>query len=102
MELGFILLKQILIMFIFMAIGYVLFKKEKITTHGSKDIGTLLIYCVIPIIIIKSFWISYSQEKLEILISTFFISLAVLLISMLISFLFFKKDGVKNSVILAL
>ena len=63
MELGFILLKQILIMFIFMAIGYVLFKKDKITTHGSKDIGTLLIYCVIPIIIIKSFWISYSQEK---------------------------------------
>lgn len=96
MELGFILLKQILIMFIFMAIGYVLFKKQKITTNGSKDIGTLLIYCVIPIIIIKSFWISYSQEKLEILISTFFISLAVLLISMLISYLFFKDNGVKN------
>lgn len=96
MELGFILLKQITIMFLLMALGYLLFKKGKISTQGSKDMGALLIYCVIPIIIIKSFWTTYNSNKLKILILTFFISLIVMIISMAISKLSFKNNGIKN------
>lgn len=96
MNIEIILLQQIIVMFILMAIGFWLFKKNKITKQGSKELGSLLLYVVIPIIIIKSFWIPYTNDKLTILLLTFFISFIVLLLSILISHLFFKKDGVMN------
>lgn len=96
MEIGLILLKQIIIMFILMALGYWMFKKGMITKQGSKDLGTLMVNIVIPAIIIKSFWIESTTEKINVLIITFFISIASLLISIFISALFFKKDGLSQ------
>ncbi len=96
MEVGLILLKQISIMFILMLLGFMLFKKGKITKAGSKELGTVLIYCVIPIIIIRTFWVEYTAEKMQSLIYTTVIALITLILAMLIGYIFFKKDGVKQ------
>ena len=63
MGIGTILLKQIVIMFILLGIGFFLYKKQMITNQGSKDIGKILLYIVIPVVIISSFWIERSPEK---------------------------------------
>ena len=58
-----ILSKQILIMFTLIAIGYLFFKKNMITIQGSADMGKVLLYLVIPVVIVNSFWIERTQEK---------------------------------------
>ncbi len=96
MVIGYTLLKQIIIMFVLMGIGYYLYKTNKITKQGSKDLGTIMIQVVIPVIILKSFWIESTSEKIQILILTFFISFFALLISIIISHFIYKKDGILN------
>ena len=55
MDIGRIILNQILIMFILMAIGYVLYKKEWINDFGTKQMCTILMYICTPCIIVSAF-----------------------------------------------
>ncbi len=96
MDIGYILFKQIIIMFFLMGIGYYLYKTNKITKQGSKELGTLMIQIVIPVIILKSFWIESTPEKIQILIITFVISLCALIIAIIISKMFYKNNGIEN------
>ena len=50
-------------MFTLIAIGYLFFKKNMITIQGSADMGKVLLYLVIPVVIVNSFWIERTQEK---------------------------------------
>ena len=54
MDAALILLKQLISMFIFMGVGFVLFRKKLITEGGSKELYTLLLYIVLPAVIIRS------------------------------------------------
>ena len=63
MELIVILLKQIVIMFVLIAIGYYMCQKKFITVSGSGEIGKILLNLVIPIVIINSFWTERTPEK---------------------------------------
>lgn len=97
MEIAGILLNQIIIMFILMCIGFVFYKAKFISDQGSKDIGKILLYLVIPVVIVKNFMIERSAENISALLSSVFISLVAMGIAILVSWVFFgKKDGVAN------
>lgn len=97
MEIAGLLLNQILIMFILMCAGYVLYRVKFISDQGSKDMGKILLYLVIPVVIIKNFMIERSGENVSALISSVLVSCIAMGIAVLVSYVFFgKRDGVAN------
>lgn len=95
MDLIMILLKQILIMFILIGIGFVLCKKKFISLTGSGEIGKILLNLVIPVVIINSFWVTKTPEKTMSLLHTAIVSVIVMAVSVIVSTLIFgKKNGV--------
>ena len=83
MEIVQILFKQIFLMFIYMMIGFTLYKKKMITKQGSKELATLLLYVILPMAIIKPFMIEFDYEKLAGLGKSFVIAVVALALSML-------------------
>lgn len=91
MEVISLLMRQNVIMFIYMFIGIFLYKKKLLTTAGSGDIGKLLLYIIMPVAILKSYLQQFSMELLGALGISFLASLIALLLSILISKLAFGK-----------
>ena len=79
-------------MFIYMMIGFTLYKKKMITKQGSKELATLLLYVILPMAIIKPFMIEFDYEKLAGLGKSFVIAVVALALSMLVAKLFFGKS----------
>ena len=96
MEAALILFRQIMVMFVLMFIGVWLFKRGFVTKDGSKQLGSILLYVVIPTIVLRSLWIEFTYDRLFMLFKTFGLALLALIISMLISKIFFKNDPVAN------
>ena len=85
MILAFTILKQIILMFIFMIIGYLLYNKKLVSQQGSKELGSILLYVILPAVIVKAYLVEFTPELLKGLIFSFFASLAALLLSMILS-----------------
>lgn len=97
MSISQIILKQVAIMFILMMIGYLLYKKKMISDQGSKDLGKILIYLVIPVVIVNNFCIEKTPENVEALIFSAIIALISMLVAMFVSYLVFKdKNGIAS------
>ena len=88
------ILWQIVTMILLAAVGYVMFRTGKISQEGSKSMGNLLIYLSLPCVIINSFLVERTPER----ITGFFISalmaLLVLVLSMAISRLMLGKHAI--------
>lgn len=91
MELSMIILKQIVLMFIYMMIGFLLYKKKFVTKQGSKELGLLLLYVILPVVIVKAYLVTFSTELLRGLVLSFLASLLALLLSMLLSRVVFRS-----------
>ena len=91
-----LLIQQVLIMFILAAVGYVCFKTKKITMEGCKTLSNILIFLSLPCVIINSFLVEYSTEKLMGLIYSALAAAVVMLISLVVSRIFFSKDAILN------
>lgn len=89
-----IIVKQIGIMFVLVFAGYLLFRSRKISTEGSRTLANILVYAVIPCVIVKSFLVEYTYERLKGLILSAVLALMLLVIAMLISHVIFRKNGV--------
>lgn len=87
-----VVLGQILLMFLYLIIGYVLYRTGLITQEGSKALAHLLLYCVLPCVVLKSFCIEYSAKGAVELAVSIAAGAGVLLLSMAVSWLFFRKD----------
>lgn len=96
MENVLIVLKQIIIMFIFIGIGFWLYKKELITKEGSRVLGHLLLYIILPCVLIKSLSLERTPENTMDFILSFIMGFASLLLSMGISRLLYKKKPLEN------
>lgn len=96
MSLPLIVLSQTLTMALYITMGFILFKAKKITLAGSKDLATLLIWLVVPAMLINSFCVPYSDEKLREFGISFFLGLLALLLSMAVAALLFRKDALEN------
>lgn len=92
MSITLLLLKQNLIMMLYLIVGYFLFKKKLVGTQGSADIGRMLLYVVMPCAIINSCLEEFSMEKLEGLAVSFLAALLALLLAMIVSRLTFSKE----------
>lgn len=96
MELVEILLKQIIIMFLLMFVGLLLFKTGKITKNGSKELGNVLIYVIMPCVVINAYMTEFSVQRLRGLLLAFGLSALALLLAMAISTVLFKKHPIEN------
>ena len=94
MEIVTLLIHQNIIMVVYMACGYFLYKKKIITKAGSGDLGKMLLYLVMPMAIIKSYIREFSVDLLLSFLISFGISLMALILAILISKLCFKNTSV--------
>lgn len=85
MALGLILLRQILIMFILMAVGFFLYRNKKISIQGNRELGTLLLYIILPASIVKSFITEFTLEKLDSLLLSLLMAALALAVAILVS-----------------
>ena len=83
-------------MFLLAAVGYVCFRAKKITMEGCKTLSNILIYLSLPCVIINSFLVEFSTERLMGLIYSSLAAAVVMLISIVVSRLFFSKDAILN------
>ena len=88
----FILIRQVLIMFLLMAVGFVLYRKGKINSEGTGQLSFLVLYISTPVLILESMTTPFVQEKLIKGIWTFVVSLLIILLSALIARMIFKKE----------
>ena len=91
-----ILLKQVVIMFLLAAIGFIAFRAGKITSEGSKTIGNLLIYVSLPAVIVKGFMVERTPERMIGLAISMLLAAAVLGLCILISRLCFGNDVIAS------
>jgi len=83
------LLNQILLMFLLIAVGYFLYKKGFLTQQGSKELGNLLIWIIIPSAILHSFNIPFSYQKSSELLISSSLALFAMFLSIGVSYLAF-------------
>ena len=89
MELAMIILRQIILMFLYMMTGFFLYKKKLVTKEGSKELGHLLLYVILPTVIINAYMVPFSHEAVKGLMLSCLASLLALLLSMFLSRLVF-------------
>lgn len=94
MEMMLILARQILQMFLLGGLGFLMFKGKKITREGSKTLGNILIYLALPAVIINGFLVERTQERLLGMLWSGIGAAALLLLSILVSRLFFRRDPI--------
>ncbi len=86
-----VVLKQIAIMALLVAVGVCLSKKGYLTVQGSKDLGAILLWAVIPSVVIKSYLVEFSKQRLMDLLHSTGLTLLGLAVSMAIAYLLFGK-----------
>lgn len=96
MEVVKLLINQIVIMFLYMIFGFVLFKGKKISKEGSANMASLLVWLIIPVVVVKSFCVEPTRERIVGLLLSIAAAVAAQGLSMLVSHLFFKKRPIDN------
>lgn len=91
MEMALIILKQTLVMALYMAGGYALYKGGKITQEGSRVIANMLLWLIIPVVMVRPFCAECTPEKLAVLGSGFLLSTIALALSIAVSLLIYRK-----------
>jgi hypothetical protein len=88
-----ILAKQITIMFLLMALGWIMAKGGLLTPQGAKDLSHLLLRFVVPAIIIQSFLVERTPERVHDFFWSFVLSFLVISFSVLVSKVLFRRPG---------
>ena len=88
---------QLLIMALLMGGGLVLRKKKFLSRQGSSELGNILVNIIIPCVILKSYMVEFSVERLNAWCLSIGLSLLSLLAAMGISWLAFgTRNGILN------
>lgn len=91
-----IIFKQTVIMFLFMAAGFALFRAKLISKEGSASMASLLLYLIIPAVLIQSFQVEYTAERARELLGSIALGALLLLLSMLLSHLLLRKNPIDD------
>lgn len=91
-----LLVKQVLVMFLLSAVGYVMFRTGKITLEGNKSIGNILIYLSLPCVIINGFRVERSMENMHALAMSALLAALALGISLVLSRFVFHENPVST------
>ena len=96
MQLITILITQLLVMGIFMAVGFFLYKTTLVSKQGCKELGSLLLYIILPAAIINSYCVEKTPEKVSGLFFSISPALLFLLFSRFMGAVFFQKKKWKG------
>ena len=96
MTVGTLLLRQISIMAILVVIGYIISWKGLVTYPGSKDIGKIIQFIVLPLIVIRNFNVARTPEMNHLLLESLLIAIITISVSILIARLVYPKDQVSQ------
>lgn len=83
---------QVGIMYVLMAIGFIVYRKKLINEEGTKQITNLLVWVINPLIMLTRYQMEFSIVKLKELGISFIVSLCAMLIGFLIGKIIFKKE----------
>lgn len=92
MESGITIFYQIIKMFVMMAVGYVLYKKNTINDDTTARLSNILLMVATPCTLITSFNQTYSDEKFQGLMISFALSAAVYIFAIIVAKMLFKKE----------
>lgn len=90
MEIVSLLFRQNIIMFLYLMIGYLLYRNKLLTSVGSGELGKMLLYLVMPVAIVKSYIQEFSRELLIGLMISFAAAAASLALAVVVSTLVFR------------
>lgn len=95
MELSITVAIQVAIMFIIVALGFIMKKVNVITKDGSKQLSDILLVFVTPCVIIKAYQTDLKMDLVTNLLIAFVASIIIHFVAMLVTGLIFgrKKDG---------
>ena len=96
MDVTLLLIKQIVIMFLYMACGFFLFKGKKITKEGSASTANLLVWLIIPVVLVKSFCVEPTGDRIGALGLSFLLAVLALGLSISLSAVVFKNHPIEN------
>lgn len=96
MTIIFLLIKQIITMLLYMAIGVLLFRGKKITKQGSGELANLLVWLVIPAVIVKSYCAEPTAERILALGQSTLAAGLALLLAILVSHILFRRRPLDN------
>ena len=74
-----------------MGIGAFLYRKGILSDKSTEDLGQVLVQLIIPSVILNQLWTENTPEKQTVLIQSFILSAAALVLSAVISYLRFPK-----------
>ena len=92
MEAAKIVLNQVGVMFLLVAVGYVLIKKKIISGYAITNISNILLYLVVPVLLIKAYSREIKFDEAISLLSAFLISIFINVLGILIANTLIKKS----------
>ncbi|WP_160692972.1 AEC family transporter [Clostridium sp. C2-6-12] len=92
MEIISTIIQQVSMMYVLMAIGFVVYRKKLINEEGTKQLSNLLVWVINPLIMLTRYQMEFSMIKLRDLGISFIVSLVAMLLGFLIGEVIFKKD----------
>lgn len=96
MDIVTLLVNQIIVMFIYMLLGFALYKGKKITKEGSASMATLLVWLIIPVVVVKSFCVAPTQERIVGLFWSVVAAIMIHALSIAVSRLLYKQRPIDH------
>lgn len=90
-----IIIEQMCYMALYMLCGYFLTKKSYLTLKGVQEISNILFIICTPLIMVHSFMIPFHIEEAKILLKLVIVSFLLLILSTIVSAVFFKDKKVE-------
>lgn len=87
-----IALNQIAVMFVIVFVGYIAKKTKLLNQNASKGMTDVLLNIVTPILIINSYQIEYTKEKIGYLLMAFLLSIISLVVVFIVAHFIKSKD----------
>lgn len=96
MTTAWIVLRQTVLMFLYMGIGALLFHRRLITKEGSRSLANLLLYVVLPCVVVKSFCVDRADKSLTEFLVSLLAAAAVLLLAMAAAHLLYRRSPIDD------
>ena len=95
-KMAWIVFRQTIVMGLYMAAGFALFRAGKLTARGSRELGAMLLWVVIPAVVLNSFCVDFTPERLIKLVESTLLGALVLLLALLLGRALFRSAPVDS------
>lgn len=86
-----VLINQIIMMFILMIVGFILFRIRMITAHGASQMADVVIYVSTPALTVQSLMVAFDMAVIYNALFSFAITMVLLAVSIALATLIFRK-----------